>query len=68
MANSFNTMMAGASAATIGRQVQSNVQNTMQSFNIEGPSVGPQGPSSSINWLDYNYPPCLKLIHYDPNE
>lgn len=22
----------------------------------------------SINWVDYNYPPCLRLVHYDPLE
>ena len=21
-----------------------------------------------INWNDYNYPICLKIFHYDPNE
>jgi hypothetical protein len=27
-----------------------------------------QETEKEINWEDFNYPPYLKLIHYDPEE
>lgn len=25
-------------------------------------------PTGNINWGDYNYPPCLAIVHYDPDD
>ena len=25
-------------------------------------------PAGNIEWADYNYPPCLSLVHYDPSD
>ena len=25
-------------------------------------------PTGNINWGEYNYPPCLSLVHYDPDD
>ncbi len=32
------------------------------------PDVNSDHDAKKINWQDYNYPICLKIFHYDPEE
>eukprot|EP00400_MALV-I_sp_L67-5_P000372 gene372-57_t len=64
-----NSLASSSIGQKIGRTaLQSQFNSTMSSFNIGAPTPGPQAAQSSINWTDYNYPPCVNIIHYDKSE
>eukprot|EP00397_Hematodinium_sp_SG-2012_P044082 GEMP01049146.1.p1 GENE.GEMP01049146.1~~GEMP01049146.1.p1 ORF type:complete len:230 (+),score=23.34 GEMP01049146.1:37-726(+) len=65
--------MPGSIAGTVAQHVAGNMADKMQSgITSFGKSrVGEEFSSplsSEINWHDYNYPPCLRVIHYELGE
>lgn len=45
--------MAGLVARNIGSNISSNLSNSFQTAR-----------GTNIDWHDYNFPPCLKLVHF----
>ena len=50
----------------IGSIAKNVAKNSMN--NIQASMISQGGQYSSIKWEDFNYPPLIKLIHYDLNE
>ena len=50
----------------IGSIAKNMAKNSMN--NIQASMISQGGQYSSIKWEEFNYPPLIKLIHYDLNE
>ncbi|CAJ1327718.1 unnamed protein product, partial [Effrenium voratum] len=62
----LTSQFAGAAANAAASNVSSNISQA-----IGKPLEGLNGLSSvraDINWVDFNYPPLLRLIHFDIEE
>ena len=65
-------MASALGAAALGSSMQSQFDKEVRNFsNVIG--GGPKDATTSgtvdqINWHEYNYPPCLRLVHYDAEE
>lgn len=52
--------------SSVTRSTTSNVvQTTVESARSKTPG---SSPNANIKWENFNYPPFIRLIHYDPNE
>lgn len=60
---------AAMGASGMGSSFEKQFNNEVKGFsNVIGGSSAQSTTLDEINWHDYNYPPGLRLIHYDPEE
>jgi len=57
----MNSMASSETKTTSGNIVQTTVESSRQ-------KVPSSNPNSNIKWENFNYPPFIRLIHYDPDE
>mmetsp|Transcript_44154 Transcript_44154/g.127470 ORF Transcript_44154/g.127470 Transcript_44154/m.127470 type:complete len:215 (-) Transcript_44154:92-736(-) len=52
--------MAGFVASQAGNAVNQAIGKSTESVS--------SSPGAQINWVDFNYPPLVRIVHYDPGE
>eukprot|EP00920_Eleutheroschizon_duboscqi_P036798 GHVT01088403.1.p1 GENE.GHVT01088403.1~~GHVT01088403.1.p1 ORF type:complete len:128 (-),score=22.47 GHVT01088403.1:711-1094(-) len=67
----MSSMMGGFAAKRLDREISSGVASTVASFSSSFGIQQPQGgqpAQNAIEWTNFNYPPLLRIFHYDPSE
>lgn len=62
---------AGQGIKTLGMvsDMQSVIGKPMDTFNLPNPQFkAAQAESRAIDWKDFNYPPLLRVVHYNQLE
>lgn len=63
--------VAGSIASTASSQASKDVGRSVKQAigkPLDGLAGAAQGQGANINWVNFNYPPVLRLIHYDLDE
>lgn len=60
------TFSQGAKAFGMVNDMQSVIGKPMDTFNLPNPQFKAEG--KAIDWKDFNYPPLLRVVHYNPLE